>query len=220
MLAATFSLTSPTTLGVVTAVGTLLAGLAAVWVLLVAGPRYRLLYGPMKKQQSGDGSWTVQIYVSGRGRRDITRDAFDDNKPVVLDIGVPIRKLTGTDTSHRAMRTVSHCVEGKCLHIGPGLIGRRQDLRFDVIAEGKPKPPKCQASLIDVRVRRQRLVPLARAVAIFFAGGAVYVFAWLLAFFLVDLERLSIKPWHMLAGAAIYLTVGGTLMLRRAWHAP
>src|ERR1700751_73783 len=52
----------PATLSVVTALGFILAAAAGVWVLLVAGPRYRLRYGPLFSQQLPNGSWEVDIY--------------------------------------------------------------------------------------------------------------------------------------------------------------
>jgi hypothetical protein len=164
MLAAGSWVTSPTTLSVVTAVGSILAAAAGVWVLLVAGPRYRLRYGPLTSKQLPDGSWLLGIHLSSRGRRDITRDAFDEGKPVELDTGVTIRGPVGVWSSEAAIRTVLHRAEGTCLLVGPGLIGRRQDLRFTVRAAAKPPAGlTCRASLINVQIRRQLLTPRRRA---------------------------------------------------------
>lgn len=165
MLAARSWLESPTTLNVVTALGTVLAGIGAILVILIAGPRYRLRYGPLTSQQLSDGSWKVHIYLSSRGRRDITRDAFDDGKPLVLDIGTSIRELVDVWSSHEAVRSVDARAEGTCLLVGPGLITRRLDFRFTVLAVARPTPLKCQASLIDVSVRRQFLTPTKRRAA-------------------------------------------------------
>ena len=69
MLAAAPSwVTSPLTLNIVTALGTLLAGIGAILVLLAAGPRYRLRYGPLKSRPDGE-KWKANIYLASRGRR-------------------------------------------------------------------------------------------------------------------------------------------------------
>ena len=159
MLATRSWVESPITLNVVTAIGSILAGIGAVWVVLLARPTYRLRYGPLESRKLQDGSWQVGIYLSSRGRRDITRDAFDEGKPVELDIGVPIQRLVKTWNSQRDVRIVTAQVKGTCLLVGPGLINRRQDLRFTVIADVKPTGVTCKASLIDVSVREQSLGP-------------------------------------------------------------
>jgi hypothetical protein len=159
MLAARSWVESPITLNVVTTIGSILAGIGAVWVVLLARPTYRLRYGPLESKELKDGSWQVGIYLSSRGRRDITRDAFDEGKPVELDIGVPIRRLVKTWNSQGDVRIVTTRVDGTCLLVGPGLINRRQDLRFTVIADEKPVGVTCQASLIDVSIREQSLGP-------------------------------------------------------------
>jgi hypothetical protein len=184
MLAAGGSwLTSSTTLSVVTALGTMLAALAAVWALLFAGPRYRLRYGPLKSSTLDDDSWRVLIYLSSRGRRDITRQAFDQDKPVEIDIGVPIRELANVWTSRKTLHTVDHRAEGTRVLVGPGLISRRQDLCFVVVADAKPKRPACKASLIDVRIRRQFLTPGQRATFIFAGSLSLWIIGYVLAIF-------------------------------------
>ena len=181
-------------LSVVTALTTTLSAFAAVWFPLIAGPRYRLLYGPMKPKQLGDGSWEVNIYLSSRGRRDITREAFDKEQPVELGIGVPIRKLTHVLSSQPALRTVTHHAEGTCLLVGPGLIGRRQDLRFDVITDTEPASVTCQASLIDVHVRRGCLMPGQRFLVIMVLAAGVWGLAWGLVLLLLNLNDVWINP--------------------------
>jgi hypothetical protein len=197
------SLTAANVGDVVTALGGLLAGLAAVWGLLVAGPRYRLLYGPMKRhpiQEQSDGvevvHWRVDVYLSGRGRRDITRQAFDSNEPVTLDIGVPIRSPIRLMWRHKVQRAVPYRVEGTRLLVGPGLIGRDQDLRFSFRTDSRPKRLICQASLVDVRVRRQFTTPTLRSVGLSLLASitftvALFLGAALLAVFLGIAEN----PW-------------------------
>jgi hypothetical protein len=194
MLAARSWVESPTTLNVVTALGTMLAGIGAIWVLLIAGPRYRLRYGPVTSRQLPDGSWKVGIHLSSRGRRDITRDAFDEGKPILLDIGTSIRGLEGVWSSHESVRMVNARALGTCLLVGPGLIGRRQDLRFTVLVGAKPTGLRCQASLIDVSVRRQFLTPYRRFLASVFVGFAVTTGAVALTIAIVFSAGVQLQP--------------------------
>jgi hypothetical protein len=151
----------PAWLAVVAALATVLSAIAAVWFPVIAGPRYRLWYGPIRWKQRNDGSWEVNLYLSGRGRRDITRKAFDQDKPIAFDIGVPIREVTAA-SSPPILRIVEHHAEGTCLLVCPGLIGRRQDLRFTIITDHKPQGIVCKESLIDVRVYSTDLSPRIR----------------------------------------------------------
>jgi hypothetical protein len=198
-------LTSPTTLNVVTALGTMLAGIGAVWVLLLAGPRYRLRYGPLKSEPHGDGSWKVLIYLSSRGRRDITRQAFDQDEPVAIDIGVPIRELSDAWSSRKTLRMVSHRTEGTRLLVGPGLIGRRQDLCFTAMTDAKPKRPACKASLIDVRIRRQLLTPGQRGTFIFFGAFSLGAFGYILVNAVLSLHGILLNPMIL----PVLLFIGG-----------
>jgi len=213
MLAAEGSwLTSPTTLNVVTALGTMLAGIGAVWVLLLAGPRYRLRYGPLKSSPHGDGSWKVLIYLSSRGRRDITRQAFDQDEPVAIDIGVHIRELANVWSSRETLRMVRHRAEGTRLLVGPGLIGRRQDLCFTAIADAKPKYPACQASLIDVRIRRQFLTPGQRSTFIFLGALLLWGIGYVLVFYLLSLFGIVLNPLILVILGSISIFLGGLVM--------
>jgi hypothetical protein len=202
-------LESPITLNVVTELGTLLAGIGAVWVILMVGPRYRLWYGPLWSRKHEDGSWEVLIYLSSRGRRDITRQAFDEGKPVELDIGVKIQELSDFVWSTRkSMRVVDARAEGTRLLIGPGLISRRQDLGFMLRTEAKPTRLTCQASLIDVRVRRQLLTPLGRIIFALVIGILVGCLTGALIIGILMSAGVKVQFWAsvllgFVAGAAI-----------------
>jgi hypothetical protein len=185
---------SPTWLSVVVALPPVLSAIAAIWFPTIAGPRYRLCYGPLLTKQLEDGSWRMTIYLSSRGRRDITRDAFDDGKPLALHFGVPIR-LTSVSSSRQDLRTVAHRAEGTRLLVGPGLIGRRQDLSFTAITKSEPVGVICQASLIDVRIRRQRRTPQQRASDLVELVIVVELLGWALVLFLLSLGGVSVNLW-------------------------
>jgi len=207
MLAAGSWLESPLTLNIVTAVGTLLAGVGAIWLILVAGPRYRLRYGPLVHEQLDDGSWKVVIYLSSRGRRDITRQAFDAGKPIELDIGVTILKLADDVwNSLKDTRVVDVQTSGTCLLVGPGVIHRWQDLRFTLTVATMPTTFTCRASLIDVNVRYQKLSPRRRyRIAAIVGIVLAAIFYGLLVIVVLSLGVPD--PWRL-----ITFLVGGSIL--------
>jgi hypothetical protein len=183
MLTAASSTASPDAVSVVAALASVTSGLIAAATLVLAGPRYRLHYGMMSRP-TGPGLWWVGIWLASYGRRDIIRDAFDDGRPIELDVGVDICELERVTNSQKSARIVKHWVEGTRLLVGPGLIGRKQFLRFEVQTEEKPTGLTCQASLIDVDIRHKRWIPKVRIYAITFllatginavAGAAILV---------------------------------------------
>jgi hypothetical protein len=125
--------------------------IAVAWIVLRRRPPYLLYYAPRNPKQLSNGSWQVNIYLSSRGRRDITREAFGKKQPIEFDIGAPIRELTVV-SSPAARPIVEHHAEGTRLLVGPGLIGRRQDLRFTVIADREPRAIPQQSLFIDFPV--------------------------------------------------------------------
>lgn len=218
MLASRSWAVSPTTLSVVTALGSILAAIAGVWVLLIAGPRYRLRYGPLASKQLQEDLWEVAIYLSSRGRLDITRDAFDQDQPVELDIGVAIRDPVDVWSSQESMRRLPHQVEGTRLLVGPGLIGRRQDLCFTVQAAAKPPGHlTCRASLINVRIRRQFLTPQRRLVLFVFAAAAASLVIGAVAYkVLARTAGVHVAPW----AAALIYAIFPPVVLGWAWRSP
>jgi hypothetical protein len=194
MLAAQPWWQSPTTLNVVSALGTMLGALVAAWALIAAGPRYRLLYGPLRRKKLADDTWKVSIYMSSRGRRDIKRDAFDEGKPVEVNIGVDIRSnIEGIWSSQQHARMVDARVDGTCLLVGPSLINRRQDLRFTVLTAAKPPKLTCTASLIDVSIRRSFLTPLLRGMLASMGGALVFGTAFFLTISIIESTGVKVQ---------------------------
>jgi hypothetical protein len=170
----------PAWLTVVAVLGiTGLSAIAAAWIRLITRPGYLLNY-VLSRVRRDDGSWKANIYLSGRGRHDITSEAFDNNQPIEFDNGAPIRKLTGVVSSHATRPIVEHHAEGTRLLIGPGLIGRRQDLRFTVITDRQPKGIVWQPSLIDFQVRPPFIVDMPPRLRWMLASGCVSM-AYLIA---------------------------------------
>jgi hypothetical protein len=91
--------------------------------------------------------WRVDIYLASRVRRDITREAFDGGEPIEFDIGVSILDQRVSWNPTEVARVVGARADGTCLPVGPGVIHRRQDLRFTLTTEEMPTGLTCRSSL-------------------------------------------------------------------------
>jgi hypothetical protein len=153
----------------------LLAIAATVWVTLrAANPKRRLYYAwltdtPLITRQhdlSEELKVTygarqlvkpriVTVQLVSRGRRDIAREAFDDGKPVCLDLSTPIVQCVKVTTSPPDRPDPSYALDGSKLLIGPGHFGKRQTTVFSLLLDGKtPEIVRPQQSLIDVEIRQ------------------------------------------------------------------
>jgi hypothetical protein len=112
------------------------------WMLapirLLDDPALRDLWPSMEisrgRQISADPHALVVTLVN-EGRRDVPSSAFDQGRPVTLDVGVPILDvLKMTTSSSHAVPAVT--VQGTALKIGPDLIARRQKNSFWVLVDG------------------------------------------------------------------------------------
>jgi hypothetical protein len=96
-------------------------------------------------------------------RRDVASAAFDQNRPLVLDVGVPILALARTFAIRLpTYRPVADSpplpvsVDGTGLRVGPGLISRRLEWRFVIVVDGAAPHLTGQSPLIDVNVRPRK----------------------------------------------------------------
>jgi hypothetical protein len=158
--------------GVATVVGTV-----GTWVtLFVTTPRRRLIFGiraaaPIMTAPEAlrselevfdrgvklDQPRFVEIELVGRGRRDIRRSDFG-RQPIELTVGGRIVRVLTVNSNESARRPPAVRVsdDGTALHVGPGVIGRRQHIVISLLTDG-PKPTlSCQASFADVDVRPAR----------------------------------------------------------------
>lgn len=100
-------------------------------------------------------------------RVDVASKAFDQDKPLILDVGVPILSLeTKFAVQSESLESladppaVAVTVDGTALKVGPCLIRKRLRLRFVVSANGATPRLTCQSPLVNVPVRRQRRTKL------------------------------------------------------------
>jgi hypothetical protein len=167
--------------------------IAVAWVGLIRRPRYLLSYCPRKLRQLSDGSWEVNFYLSGRGRSDITGEAFVDKQPIEFDIGAPIRELT-VESWPAAQPAVEHHAEGTRLLVGPGLIGRRQDLRFTAITDREPSAIPRYSPFIGFEVRLTTTPPRTRWAV---ASGCVFLAYLIVAAIVLAALHVSVFVWFV-----------------------
>jgi hypothetical protein len=195
------------------------SAIVAALIALILRPRY-LLYYVLPWKRRDDGSWEVNIYLSNRGRRDITREAFGNNQPLKFDIGVPIRKLVGVVSSPEVLRAVQHRAEGTRLFVGPELIGRRQDLRFTLITDREPRGIGWQQSSNDFQVRRPFIVDAPPRSRWMYCFAGVFL-VYLVAIFAVLAALDSLNDLYRLAAVVIgFAPFGFWIFYRRYFPAP
>lgn len=91
-----------------------------------------------------------QLYAGYAGRRHIRRADFDQGKPLVFDLGVPVIPLSfdGTTIELDAIR-----IEGPQIKVGPTLIGFHQELAMTFITDGEPNLT-CRNWIAGVKVKQ------------------------------------------------------------------
>jgi len=146
---------------------------ATIWVTLRAANPKRCLYYVMRsdtplinrrndlseqlKVSYGnaqlDSPHVVTIRLVSRGRADIAREAFDGDRPLILDLGTSIVELVEIATSPSDRPDPEWTLKGSELQVGPSHFGRRQTTDISLLVDGDwPRivPPK--QTLIDVRL--------------------------------------------------------------------
>lgn len=176
MLALAQWYTSALTWTVIGVAAALLVGAATVYVTwAAANPRRVLVYsmpsaaslltestphladGDLQVSYQGHelrNPYVVSVRVESRSRKDIRSIDFDQGKPLVLDINIPIVAYLGESTpiefDSKSIRT-----NGSRIELGPMLIRRRQAIQMEVLADGIKPELSCESPLADVSARPQ-----------------------------------------------------------------
>jgi hypothetical protein len=152
-----------------------LGAIAAIWVTLITGfPRRRLFYrmravAPLlitPANQHGDVELlyrgnrltdprALTIELISRGRKDIPSEAYDDGRPLHLDVGALVVEVLQVSCEPESLPVPYVSSDKTSLMIGPSLIGRRHKITLTVLTDGGPPSLSCKSSLIDVQVRRR-----------------------------------------------------------------
>jgi len=212
----------------------LLAIAATVWVTLrAANPKRRLYYAwlsdtPLITRQhdlSEELKVTygtrqlvkpriVTVQLVSRGRRDIAREAFDEGKPVCLDLSTPIVQCVKVATSPSDRPDPSYALDGSKLLIGPSHFGKRQTTVFSLLLDGRtPEIVRPQQSLIDVEIRQGDGQT-------FFTSPTRWLFIAVVALAAVAAVLAALGQTAGVAGAAVAVVAGVAVAATVATYAP
>ncbi|MGO9194827.1 MAG: hypothetical protein ACLP8X_41115 [Streptosporangiaceae bacterium] len=123
----------------------------------------------------------VSLVLENRSRSDIPSSDFDQGKPLLFDVGVPIMALLSIEGLQADLLERPH-INGSHIEVGPTLILRRQMIRFNMLTDGRPSLT-WRSLLINVEVRGQKsgerrpLLIQNLALIVFFACFAIAVSA-------------------------------------------
>lgn len=97
--------------------------------------------------------YLVVLKVESRSRRDIRSRDFDQGKPLIFDIGAPIRAVVGGWGAIGSRIEEVLKIDGSQIKLEPVLIRRGKVLHLNLLAEGSPNL-SFQSPLIDVTVKQ------------------------------------------------------------------
>jgi hypothetical protein len=179
---------------VVGTIGTVIVGVISTWYASRAAPKRRLLYSisdpvPLLapgglpeglEVRRGERKLTdprlVEVTLTSNGRQSISSELFNQGRPMLLDLGVPIVEVLKKTTRPTEQAIPDYRVSLSTLEVGPSAFAPRQQVKFSLLVEGDPEL-KLVSNLPDVNVRRQQsgLDPKARRTII--TGTALTVIA-------------------------------------------
>jgi hypothetical protein len=83
----------------------------------------------------------VTVMVVSRGRKDISSDSFDGEKPIVANLGVPIIQQLQFDAvaKSRGVPVPKVVIDGTQVLIGPSMLAKRHTLTITALVEGEPR---------------------------------------------------------------------------------
>ena len=151
-----------------------LGAIAAVWVAFAVGfPRRRLFYrmqaaaplmaapegarGDLELRHRGkvlDDPRALTIELISRGRKDISNDAYNDDRPIRLDVGAPIVDLLQVASKPEGLPKPKVAIDGTAVNIGPSLISKHHVITITVLTDGGKPALSCESPLIDIDVRQ------------------------------------------------------------------
>lgn len=96
----------------------------------------------------------VELYLVNRGRRDISTEAFDQHRPLRVDVGVPIVKMLNQVHTPAGLRPPRITVEGSVAELGPDMLKRGQAAAISLLVNGSaPTVTIPETPFIDIAVR-------------------------------------------------------------------
>lgn len=152
--------------------------IVGVWAAFrAANPKQRLLYQvsaavPILTGESREVRDVVEVLFEGKplenpqvlefhlvnaASGDIPADAFNRERPLRIEIGVPVKKVLGCVSVPDGQEVPEITHDGESILIGPDLIKRRQMVKVTLLLDGAdPKVSVPNQSLINVEVCEYR----------------------------------------------------------------
>jgi hypothetical protein len=131
----------------------------------------------------------LELTLISRGRRDIASEDFD-NQPLQFNVGARILAVIKTSCTPEPAAFHAFALDGDVLKVGPGLIVRRQTIRFTLLADGPhPALSSPAEALRDVKLGKlslespRRHLHSSTRIAISVVAGAVIAAALVLGGF-------------------------------------
>lgn len=153
----------------------------------------------------------ITLTLDSDGDYDIARTAFDDNRPIAVDLGAPIVELL-------QQKGITASFDGTTLFLGPDLIKKGTRASLLILVEGPANTgslaAQIAASLIDVAVVTSSQSAISRRRGVAETLALVSLVAVALAFlgflawaFYIDVRGASTSadPGHGAAGSAVRL---------------
>jgi hypothetical protein len=94
----------------------------------------------------------VTVYVWAAGQKDITKEAFHNNRALAVNLRVPVMEVINESLSGAEGLPIKLSTNGT-LTIGPGLMRKNFAYIGQVITEGEPQRSDWSASIADVALR-------------------------------------------------------------------
>lgn len=161
----------------------LLVGTVGMWVTyLTSRSRLELVYDvvnvtseyvgedlkSVRRYQPLAEPLVLQIRLANRQRKDVASTSFDQARPIVIDVGIPIVTLLDRSATTQTSRGVSRpgviasrpplviVLDRTALKIGPCLIGALYEERITILADGTAPRLYCQSPVLNVKLQRRR----------------------------------------------------------------
>jgi hypothetical protein len=147
----------------------------------------------------------IRIRIANRGRHDIPSDAFDKNRPLRIDIGLPILDIVEEESSPNRVAHPRVGAEGTTVTMAPELIKKRQIITVVMVAEGGRPIITIDSPLVDTNVRQYSDASTGPQVWAFIAATSLTTtFA---AFGVLRVVKMVTHSQVMAATAAVMISI-------------
>ena len=123
-----------------------------------------------------DDPHLVEVTLQSSGRQAITRDLFDEGRPIVLRLGTRVVDLLKVVSQPIEQKVPDYRLSNSAIEIGPGALAARQSITFSVLVDGQPEL-SAESPLADVTIGRKLITSEQKAWRISYVMMGVAVIA-------------------------------------------